>query len=178
MRHPPLLSILLTGIGLFLAACGPSPGESEDTESGDEAPTAQAASSGDGGGGNVPSISTRTFTSGSVQMKVNGFFGIDASQDLNKPASLSDGEYTWIQYGDSGAATANATITFGEGDSGVTIGIGGYTATGTSAECSSKVNVTDATVSGHFSCPKVTGYNQADGSMGNVNIEIEFVANS
>jgi hypothetical protein len=164
---------------MFMAACAPSPGESGDTAHSEESPAAQAASNvGDGVGGDVPGISTRTFTGGRAQMKVSGFFAIDAGQDLNKPASLSDGEYTWIQYGDSGAETANATITFGEGDSGVSIGLGSYTATGTSPECSKNVDVTDTTVSGHFSCTGVAGYNKDNGSMGKVNIEIDFVANS
>ena len=53
-----------------------------------------------------------------------------------------------------------------------------FIATGTSTECSMTTNVTATKVSGHFTCPKVTGYNQADRSMGDVAIEIEFEANS
>jgi len=56
--------------------------------------------------------------------------------------------------------------------------VGRYIATGTSTECSMTTNVTATKVSGHFTCPKVTGYNQADRSMGDVAIEIEFEANS
>ena len=178
MRHSTLLSILLIGAGIFLVGCGSSPDESEDAEPGDGAPTAEPAGRGGGGSVNLPGISARTFTDGKVKMKVSGFFEVDASQDLNKPASLSDGEFTWLQYGVSGAETANATITFGDGDGGVVIGIGRHTATGTSEVCSIKIDVTDARVSGHLSCPKVAGYNPADGSMGDVEIEVDFEANS
>jgi hypothetical protein len=38
--------------------------------------------------------------------------------------------------------------------------------------------VTPTKVSGHFSCPKVTGYNPADGRMGDVKIEVDFEATS
>jgi hypothetical protein len=38
--------------------------------------------------------------------------------------------------------------------------------------------VTDTKVSGHFVCPKVTGYNQADRSMGDLTIEVDFEASS
>ncbi len=178
MRNSTLRSILLIGAGIFLVACGSSPGESEDAEADDEGPTAQSPGYGGGGGLDLPAISARTFTDGKVKMKVSGFFEVDASPELNKPASLSDGGFTWLQYGASGAETANATITFGDGDGGVVIGLGRQTATGTSEVCSIKIDVTDARVSGHFSCPKVTGYNPADGSMGDVAIEVDFEANS
>lgn len=178
MRHPPVLLTLLAGIGMTLVACTPSPDAGGGTEPSDEPADANAAKVQGGGAADVPTISKRTYTAGSAQMKVSGFFEINADQDLNKVASLSDGEYTWLQYGDSGAQTANATITFGEGDSGVTVGVGPYSATGTSTDCSKKVDVTGTTISGHFSCAGVTGYNKDAGNMGTVNMEIDFAASS
>jgi hypothetical protein len=38
--------------------------------------------------------------------------------------------------------------------------------------------VTDTSVSGTFSCAGVTGYNPADGSLGTVDIEVDFTADS
>jgi hypothetical protein len=50
------------------------------------------------------------------------------------------------------------------GEVGVIVGLGSYTATGTSAECSWQFDV--------------TGYNPADGSLGTVDIDIDFTADS
>ena len=126
----------------------------------------------------VPVISARTDTTGHARLKVSGHFDIDASPELDTKASISDGGYTWIQYGSSGSEIPNATVTIGNGDMGVSVAVGRYVATGTSTECSMTTSVTAAKVSGHFQCPKVTGYNPADGSMGDVTIEIDFEASS
>jgi hypothetical protein len=126
----------------------------------------------------IPVISARTYTTGYMQLKVSGHFDIDASPELDTRASISDGEYSWIQYGTSGSEAPNATVTIGAGDMGISVAVGRYIATGTSTECSMTTTVTDTTVSGHFECPKVTGYNQADRSMGDVTIEIDFEASS
>lgn len=126
----------------------------------------------------VPVISARTYTTGHARLKVSGHFDIDASPELDTKASISDGGYTWIQYGSSGSEIPNATVTIGNGDMGVSVAVGRYVATGTSTECSMTTSVTAAKVSGHFQCPKVTGYNPADGSMGDVTIEIDFEASS
>ena len=111
-------------------------------------------------------------------MKVSGFFDIDASPALDTKASISSGDYTWIQYGASGEAAPNATVTIGNGDIGISVAVGRFVATGTTIECKITTDVTPAKVSGHYSCPKVTGYNQADRSMGDVKIEVDFEATS
>jgi hypothetical protein len=126
----------------------------------------------------IPVISARTYTTGRVRLSVNGHFDIDASPALDTQASVSDGGYTWIQYGASGSEAPNATVTIGNGDMGISVAVGRYVATATSTDCSMTTGVTATKVSGHFTCSKVTGYNQADGSMGDVAIEIEFEANS
>jgi hypothetical protein len=195
MRYSPLLSILLAVIGIGLVACGPATDDYADAV-GDAA--AQDAAPPDGAPQDeatlmrqaaieaglpmsdveIPVISARTYTSGHIQVTVSGHFDIDASPELNTQASISDGEYTWIQYGASGSEAPNATVTIGQGDMGISVGVGRYVATGTSTECTMTTDVTAARVSGQFVCPKVTGYSQADGSMGDVRIEIEFDANS
>jgi hypothetical protein len=190
MRYPPFFSLLLSAIGIGLAACGPSTDEyadtADDAETQDEAPQDEAAlirqAAIDAGipisDVEVPVISARTYTSGYIRLNVSGHFDIDASPELDTRASISDGGYTWIQYGASGSEAPNATVTIGNGDIGISVAVGRNIATGTSTECSMTTTVTPTTVSGHFTCPKVTGYNQADRSMGNVAIEIEFEAQS
>ena len=170
-------SVLLASSVLALAACSSGSSDSEDVADSGDVPNA-AAGAGSGGGGDFPAISNRTYTGGSAQIAVGGFFTMDAKTDLNKPASISDDGHTWLQYGDSGAEAANATITFHDGESGVIVAQGSFTATGGGEQCKTKTDVTDATVAGHFSCTGVTGYDKATGNMGNVTIEIRFKADS
>jgi len=190
MRHILFDLILLVAIGIGFVACGPATNDHADAANDavaqagspqdDAALMRQAAI--DAGlpisNVEIPVISARTYTAGHIQVNVSGHFDIDASPELNTQASISDGEYTWIQYGASGSEAPNATVTIGEGEIGIIVGVGRYTATGTSTACSMTTNVTATRVSGHFMCPKITGYSQADGSMGDVTIEIDFEASS
>lgn len=113
---------------------------------------------------------------------MGGFFEVDGSQSLNKPASLTDEDQTWLQYGVSGAPELNVLFTNSEemAENGITIGVGPYTvtATSTSGECRTKFDVTAASVSGHYSCTGSTGYNNKTGQMGKVDIEVDFSAGS
>lgn len=178
MRRSSLLASVVVA-GLMAACASPAPGESNGgTEPGDEPLASQPANGGGGGGGDVPTISTRFFVGGSAHVSVSGHFDIDADVAMNTSASYADGEMTWLQYGDSGSDAPNVLITFGGGDSGVGPALGTYTAIGSSAECSVDVEVTDTSVSGHFSCPEVTAYNSADGSLGTVAIEVDYTADS
>ena len=190
MRCPPFLPMLLVAGGVGLSACGSSTdGRAEtadDAREKDEAPQDDAAlmrqAAIEAGipmpDVAVPVISARTYATGHARLKVSGHFDIDASPGLDTKASISDGGYTWIQYGTSGSETPNATVTIGNGDMGISVAVGRHVATGTSTECTMTTEVTAAKVGGHFQCPKVTGYNQADGSMGDVTIEIDFEASS
>lgn len=190
MRHPTSYSILFTAIGIALTACGSSTDEDaesaydeemQDLSPQDEAELMRQAAIEAGipmSDMEIPEISARTYTTGRSRLQVSGHFDIDASPALDTVASISDGGYSWIQYGTSGSEAPNATVTIGNGDMGISVAVGRYIATGTSTECTMTTTVTDTKVSGHFSCPKVTGYNQADGSMGDVAIEIEFEAES
>ena len=190
MRYTPFLSMLFVAGGVGLSACGSSTDShadsADDARANDEAPQDDAAlmrqAAIEAGipisDVEVPVISARTYATGHARLKVSGHFDIDASPGLDTKASISDGGYTWIQYGTSGSETPNATVTIGNGDMGISVAVGRHVATGTSTECTMTTEVTAAKVGGHFQCPKVTGYNQADGSRGDVTIEIDFEAGS
>lgn len=167
---------------LVLAGCGSGPDEPAASDSTDDATPMQQAGGSGGGGTEALQISTRTYTSGTVRAKVTGFFEADGSQSLNLPASLTDDDQTWIQYGASGAPELNVLFTNSTAmaEHGVTIGVGPntVTATSTSGECRTKVDVTPTLVSGRYSCTGSTGYNNQTGQMGKVDIEVEFSAGS
>lgn len=194
MRYPTSLRILVALCGMGLAACGASTDDYADSADDadaqdaprdgtpqDEAALMRQAAIQAGipiPDEEIPVVSERTFTAGYIQLRVSGQFDIDASPALDTRASISSGDYTWIQYGTSGGEAPNATVTIGNGDIGISVAVGRYLATGTTTECEMTTNVTPTTVSGHFVCPKVTGYNQGDRSMGNVTIELDFEATS
>lgn len=173
----PHRSLLAISVLLVLAACGSDSGEATASASNGEATSVPG-----GGGGKALVISPRTYTTGTVKAKVTGFFGVDGSQDLNKPASITDEDQTWIQYGVSGAQELNVLFTNSQSmvENGVTIGLGPYsvTATSTSGECRTRFDVKPATISGHYSCTGSTGYNNKTGQMGKVDIEVDFAASS
>jgi hypothetical protein len=178
MRRPNFVVMLTLAVGLVVAACAAPAGEpGASAGGGGGEPSALAdPGQGGGGGGDIPAISARSFTGGSAQVSVSGMFTIDSDIAINTAASFGDGNFTWLQYGDSGSDEPNALVTSGDAEVGVIVGLGPYTATGTSADCSWQFDVTDTSVSGTFSCAGVTGYNPADGSLGAVDIEIDFTA--
>jgi hypothetical protein len=183
MRRPNFVVMLTLAVGLVVAACAAPAGEPGASAGGGGGEPSGLADPGQGeggggGGGDIPPISARSFTGGSVQVSVSGMFTIDSAIAINTAASFGDGNFTWLQYGDSGSDEPNALVTSGESEVGVIVGLGSYTATGTSAECSWQFDVTDTSVSGTFSCAGVTGYNPADGSLGTVDIEVDFTADS
>jgi hypothetical protein len=190
MRYPPFLLIPLVAFGIALASCGASSDESgnavQDPPASNEAPQDEAElmrqAAIEAGlpipDEQIPVVSDRTYTAGHMQLRVRGFFEINASPALDTKASITSDGYTWIQYGASGEEPPNATVTIGEGDMGIGVAVGRFVATGTTIECEITIEVTPAKVSGHYLCPKVTGYNPADGSMGDVKIEVDFEATS
>ena len=74
--------------------------------------------------------------------------------------------------------TPHATVTIGNGETGVGIGMGKLIVTIGSADCASEFEVKEKRVGGEISCGEVTGYNQADRSMGPVKVEVTFSATS
>jgi hypothetical protein len=126
--------------------------------------------------GKVPTISARTFTSGSAKVTVKGSFQIDQDVAINTVASLSDGEMTWLQFGASGSATPNALITYQDGDFGVSVSVGKRIATAEGTNCKGKVEVSAVLLSGHYTCAGVTSYDPTTSKMGKVDINIVFTA--
>jgi hypothetical protein len=124
----------------------------------------------------VPVISPRNYTGGQAIVKVSGAFQFDATIPLNQPASISDGEMTWLQYGASGAESPNALITISTQEIGLSVSQGKRIATAGAAECSGGMKVESASVSGKYSCADVTSYDPTTGAMGKVSFEIEFGA--
>ncbi|MGE4080059.1 MAG: hypothetical protein AB7F22_31390 [Reyranella sp.] len=190
MRYPPLILISLAAFGIALASCGSSTNDSADTAADEaaqdmtpeeEAELMRQAAIEAGlpmPEEEIPVVSERTYKAGYMNLKVSGFFDINASPALDTVASISDGGYTWIQYGKSGEAPPNATVTIGNGDIGIGVGVGRFVATGTTIECEITTEVTPNKVSGHYSCPKVAGYNMDTRAMGDVKIEVDFEATS
>lgn len=182
MRPTTFQYLLVTSAILILAGCGSDSGDSRTSDSADAASPVRQADHPGGGDGKVLKISARTYGGGSAQVKVSGFFEVDGSQSLNKPASITDDDHTWIQYGVSGAPELNVLFTNSQSlaENGVIIGVGPYTvtATSTSGECRTNFDVTPTTISGHFSCTESTGYNKTNGQMGKVNIKVDFNASS
>ena len=175
-------SVFLASAFFVLAACGSETGDPADGAPGESSLPMQAGDGASGGGAEALKISNRTYTSGSTKVEISGFFEVDGSQQLNKPASITDDGSTWLQYGVSGAQELNLLFTNSEdlAENGVNIGVGPYTVTGTSTsgECQPAIDVTAAKVSGHYSCKGSTGYNKSTGQMGKVNIEVDFEASS
>jgi hypothetical protein len=129
----------------------------------------------------VPVISARTYTGGSVTVIVKGSFQVDQVIDLNKPASISDGEMTWLQFGASGSASGDVLVTYGEniGEGvGIMVGKGKPTATAGTELCDGQVTVAAASLVGRYTCKGVTSYDRSTGMMGKVDIEITFNAQS
>ena len=129
----------------------------------------------------VPVISARTYVNGSVTVIVKGSFQMDQVIEINKPASISDGEMTWLQLGASGSASGDVLVTYGEniGEGvGIMVGKGKSTATAGTELCDGQVTVAAASLVGRYTCKGVTSYDRSTGMMGKVDIEVRFTAQS
>lgn len=124
----------------------------------------------------VPVISPRNYAGGQIIVKVSGTFEFDATIPLNQPASMSDGQMTWLQYGASGADTPNAGITVSTEEIGLAVSRGKQIATAGAADCSGGMKVEPVVVSGKYKCADVTSYDPTTGAMGTVSFEIDFTA--
>jgi hypothetical protein len=123
----------------------------------------------------IPTISARTFATGSAHVVVTGSFAFTADIALNVPASISDGEDTWLQYGASGSDAPNALFKVSATEIGIIVGQGKPSATAGDT-CQGKLDVTAAKVSGRYVCKGVTSYDPRSGQMGTVNIDISLMA--
>lgn len=124
----------------------------------------------------VPVISPRGYVGGSAKVTVTGAFRINADIPINKQASMSDGEMTWLQYGVSGAAEPNMLLTVSTYEVGFGVARGKATATAGAEDCTGDMVVAAQQVHGKYTCKGVTSYDPSTGQMGKVDIEIQFVA--
>jgi hypothetical protein len=130
-------------------------------------------------GGNVDPISTRSFSDGSITLELTGMIELSTELDLYPGASFADGEMTWIQFGEQFVDPHNATVTVDSfGAAGIGIGSGSVTIIAEADSCAIDIDVTDAVVSGTFSCPSVDAYDTEAGEFGVVSIEASFSASS
>lgn len=130
-----------------------------------------------------PTISARQYSGGSAKVTVSGSATIDQEIPLNSQASYSDGEVSWLQFGVSGSDDPNLLITYGQTkEIGISVGKGKFITTGgiipgEKSQCSGKVQVTEAEVSGDYACAGVTSHDPAT-KMGKVDIKVRFNAKS
>jgi hypothetical protein len=124
----------------------------------------------------VPTISPRGYVGGSAEVTVTGAFSINADIPINKQASMSDGEMTWLQFGVAGAAEPNMLLTVSSYEVGFGVARGKAIATAGAADCTGDLVVAPQQVHGKYSCKGVASYDPDTGQMGKVDIEIRFVA--
>jgi hypothetical protein len=132
-----------------------------------------------------PTISARTYTTGSAVVTVTGSFSYTADIPINKEASTSDGEMTWLQFGASGSSQPNALLTFNAGSNevgisasrGLAIATGGFIA-GQKSDCSGTIDVKPNLIEGHYTCRELTSYDPGTRKMGTVNVDVKFKAGS
>jgi hypothetical protein len=130
-----------------------------------------------------PTITGRSFSGGGAAVTVTGVDQFAQEIALNTQASFGDGEMTWLQFGVSGSDAPNALITYGNREVGITVGRGKFTATagitpGEVPQCSGGADVDGESVAGHYTCHGVVSYDAATGTMGKVDIDIRFSAES
>jgi hypothetical protein len=161
MRRIPFLSSVVAAALVLAALASPAVGQT----------------------GGIPTISARQFVGGSAKVIVTGSVQIDQEVAINTQVSLADGEMTWLQFGASGSPAPNALITYQPGEVGISVGRGKTLATagnvaGEDPQCSGTVEVTETSVSGHYTCLGVVSHDAATSRMGKVDIEVRFTSKS
>ena len=132
-------------------------------------------------GTTIPTISARSYTGGSTPVTVTGSFGFSSTIALHPPASYSDGTETTLSYGwFLGSDGLLLAFSQREGADGLGLNVqsGPWIATYLGEGCTWEVEVTDVTLSGHVSCTDIPAVNEADGTTGVVDIELDFSADS
>jgi hypothetical protein len=127
---------------------------------------------------NIPTISARSYTGGSIRVTTTGAFQLDRDIPINHQASYSDGEKTWLQFGASGSKEGDVLITYGDGEIGIIFGKGSSTATAERQHCTGQADVTANSIDGHYSCKGVTAYDRSTGKMSPVAVIVTFTAKS
>lgn len=129
----------------------------------------------------VPSISARTYSGGSAPVAVTGSFTFGSTLALLPQDAFSDGTETTLNYGfqlDPGGMLLVFSERTGADGLGLNVNYGPWMATYLGEGCTWEVEVTDVTLSGHISCTDIPAVNEADGTTGTVDIELDFAANS
>jgi hypothetical protein len=174
--------LLAVCVALAMASCGSESDDAADSANADEAAPMQYPGMPGFKGPEPVVISPRTYTGGTVTAKVSGFFEVYGNQTLNVPASITDEDQTWLQYGVSGSPELDVLFTNSQSMAkhGVMVGMGPWsvTTTSTSGECKTEVDVTPTLVKERHSCTGSTGYNNQTHEMGEVDVEVEFTAGS
>ena len=128
--------------------------------------------------GKIPVIGARTYIAGSAAVIVTGAFEIRGDIPINTKASFSDGEMTWLQYGDSGSEAPNMLLTVSPYEVGFGVAKGKAIATAGAADCTGDMVVTGVSIIGKYSCKGVTSYDPSTGRQGKVDIDIKLTAQS
>jgi hypothetical protein len=128
--------------------------------------------------GKIPVVSARTYIAGSAAVTVTGAFQVNADIPINTKASFSDGEMTWLQFGDSGSADPNMLLTVSPYEVGFGVAKGRQIATAGADDCTGDIVVTGVSIIGKYSCKGVTSYDPSTGQQGKVDIEIKLTAQS
>jgi hypothetical protein len=128
--------------------------------------------------GKIPVIGARTYIAGSAAVTVTGAFEIRGDIPINTKASFSDGEMTWLQYGDSGSEAPNMLLTVSPYEVGFGVAKGKAIATAGAGDCTGDMVVTGVSIIGKYSCTGVTSYDPSTGQMGKVDIDIRLTAQS
>lgn len=126
----------------------------------------------------IPAISERMYLGGSAKVVVTGAFAYDAEIEINTKASYSDGEKTWLQFGDSGSPDPNLLITYGDGSLSVSADRGSDTSIGESPACSGWTKVEASAIEGEYRCKGIASYNTRTHQMGTVDVTVRFTAKS
>jgi hypothetical protein len=124
----------------------------------------------------VPTIGARSYVGGSAKITVTGSFQVNADIPINKQASMSDGEMTWLQFGASGSEEPNMLLTVSSYEVGFGVARGKATATAGAEDCTGDIVVAERQINGKYSCKGVTSYDPSTGQMGTVDVEIQFTA--
>lgn len=164
--------VLAGGAGFDLSAWmnGQAPRQIPQAQQGQNGP-----GNGVGGGqlSDVPIISDRLFSTGSVQSTVSGDLTFDVDLSLDTDKSYVADDLAWIAYEDGGLVTV--LVSLHEPENSVAISDGQHTALGVDTQCVFNVTVTPALVSGHVSCPKAQALDGAK-QVGTTSIELDFSA--
>jgi hypothetical protein len=126
----------------------------------------------------IPVVSARTYIAGSAAVTVTGAFQIKADIPINTKASISDGEMTWLQYGDAGSEEPNMLLTVSPYEVGFGVARGKAIATAGAGDCTGDLVVTGVSIIGKYSCEGVTSYDPTTGQQGKVDIDIRLTAQS